>query len=95
MVFTPISSNALENAKNRHFEKAGLKKHIRLHDFRHSCATWLYSTNTPVAVISKILRHANIGEAMKTHTHLFNKDYNEELSRINDLKFGSQNGTTE
>lgn len=89
---TPISSNALENAKNRYFKKANIEKHIRLHDFRHSCATWLYSIGTPIMVISQILRHANIGETMKTYMHLFKKDYNEELNRINNLKLRSQNG---
>lgn len=90
---TPISSNALENAKNRYFKKANIQKHIRPHDFRHSCATWLYSIGTPISVISKILRHANIGETMKTYTHLFNKDYTEELERINKLKIGVKKGS--
>lgn len=84
----PISSNALENAKNRYFEKAGINKHIRLHDFRHSCATWLFSIGVPVAIISKILRHANTNETIKTYIHLLNKDYTDELNRINNLKLG-------
>ena len=54
---TPISSNALEKAKKKYFKLANINKHIKLHGFRHSCATWLYSIGTQIAVISKILRH--------------------------------------
>lgn len=71
----PISSNALDHAKNKYFKLGNINKHIRLHDFRHSCATWLFSINIPITVISKILRHANIQETAKTYTHLLNEDY--------------------
>lgn len=89
---TPISSNALENAKNKYFKLANIDKHIRLHDFRHSCATWLFSIGIPITIISRILRHANPKETMKTYTHLLEKDYNLELDKINKYKTGCQNG---
>lgn len=79
---TPISSNALENAKNKYFNLAKIKKHIRLHDFRHSCATWLFSIGIPITVVSKILRHTNIKETMKTYTHLLDYDYEKEINKI-------------
>lgn len=80
----PISSHALDNAKEKYFKLAGITKHLRLHDFRHSCATWLNSIGISIGVISKILRHANIKETMKTYTHLFEEDYQFELSKINE-----------
>ena len=83
---TTISSNALETAKNKYFKLAGINKHIRLHDFRHSCASWLFSIGIPVTVIAKILRHANANETLKTYTHLFNKDYMENLDKIDMFK---------
>lgn len=79
----PISMNSLRNAKNKYFRLAGINKYLRPHDFRHSCATWLFSIGTPITVISKILRHANINETMKTYTHLLNKDYQDWLLKIN------------
>ena len=82
----PISAHALDSNKNKYFALAGIKKHLRLHDFRHSCATWLHSIGIDITVISKILRHANIGETMKTYTHLFEKDYIKSLELINELK---------
>lgn len=61
-------------------------KQIRIHDFRHSCATWLYSIGTPITVISKIMRHANTNETLKTYTHLVEDDYQNQLKKLNNLK---------
>lgn len=83
---TPISSNALNNARDKYFRLAGIDKHIRLHDFRHSCATWLFSIGIPITVISKILRHASIEETLKTYTHLVKEDYINSLSVICNYK---------
>lgn len=79
----PLSANSINKAKNKYFKLAGIKQHLRLHDFRHSCATWQYSVGIPITVISKILRHANIDETMKTYTHLFQEDYNNNIDKIN------------
>jgi integrase len=82
---TPISSHAIDNAKEKYFKLAGIDKHLRLHDFIHSCATWLFSMNIPITVISRILRHANINETLKTYTHLLKEDYDNGLEKINKL----------
>lgn len=83
---TPISAHALENAKNKYLKLAGIEQHIRLHDFRHSCASWLFSIGIPITVISKILRHTNINETMKTYTHLLDTDYTMQLNNIKNFK---------
>lgn len=83
---TPISSRAMNYNKDKYFKLAGIDKHLRLHDFRHSCATWLFSIGTPITVISKILRHQDISITMKTYTHLIEEDYRRELTRINNIK---------
>ena len=81
-----ISSHALDYNKNKYFKICGIEKHLRLHDFRHSCATWLYSIGIDIAVISKILRHASINETLKTYTHLFEKTYTDGLSKIDNYR---------
>lgn len=82
----PISAHALENAKEKYFKLANINKHIRIHDFRHSCATWLLSIKTPVEVISKILRHASIRETMETYAHLLDNVYQSNLEILNNIK---------
>lgn len=82
----PISSHCLDYEKDKYFKIAGINKKMNLHNFRHSCATWLFSIGTPITIVSKILRHANIKETMKTYTHLLNTDYNNGIEAINEFK---------
>lgn len=82
----PISSHALDYNKDKFFKIAGINKHLRLHDFRHSCATWLFSIGIPITVISKILRHNDISVTMSTYTHLVQQDYTNALNTLNTLK---------
>lgn len=88
---TPLSAHAMDYNKDKYFKVAKINKHLRLHDFRHSCATWLFSIGTPITVISRILRHKDISITMSTYTHLIEEDYKKELKRINDIKSGKQN----
>ncbi|MBE6139336.1 MAG: site-specific integrase [Firmicutes bacterium] len=79
----PISSNSLNKAKEKYFKLANIEQYLRLHDFRHSCATWLFSIGIPIQVISKILRHKDIDETLKTYTHLLKEDYEKGINKIN------------
>ena len=92
--YMPISSHAIDYNKNKYFKMAQINKHLRLHDFRHSCATWLFSLGIPITVISRILRHSDIGITMKTYTHLVEEDYNNSLSKIANLKKGTSPNTS-
>ena len=66
----PISSNTLTDRKNKNCELAGVKQ-IRLHDFRHSCASLLINEGANIQVVAKYLGHTKIEETLKTYTHLF------------------------
>ena len=59
--------------KNNNCKLAGLKQ-IRLHDFRHSCASLLINKNSNVAVVAKYLGHSKIEETLNTYTHFFQSD---------------------
>ena len=76
----PISSNALADCKNTNCEKAGVKQ-IRLHDFRHSCASLLIYKSASINMVSKFLGHSKIEETLNTYTHL----YSNALSDITNL----------
>lgn len=82
----PISSHALDYNKDKYFKLAGINKHLRLHDFRHSCATWLFSIGVPITVISKMLRHSSVKETLQTYVHLANEDYNFYLNAIGQIQ---------
>ncbi len=58
--------------------KLFLKKHnfrrIRLHDLRHTCATYLLSIGTPIATVSRKLGHSDIYTTLNTYTHSLEAD---------------------
>lgn len=80
-------TNLAPNTVNRRFSaclykanvsrrKIGLKEipHVRIHDLRHSHATFLASQNIPITVVSARLGHSSISETMQTYVHLFKGD---------------------
>lgn len=60
----PVSSNALSNHKNENCKLANVKQ-IRLHDFRHSCASMLINKGANVQVVAKYLGHTKVEETLK------------------------------
>lgn len=75
--------------------KTFIKKHnlkdIRLHDLRHTSATYLLSHNTPVATVSRRLGHSNISTTFNTYTHSINKDDIEASQLLNNMVVSSTN----
>ena len=80
----PISSNALADRKNTNCEKADVKQ-IRLHDFRHSCASLLVNKGANVQVVAKYLGHTKVEETLKTYSHLFTSTLDEVVAVIDNL----------
>ena len=61
-------------------------KEIRLHDFRHSCASLLINKGLPVTVVSKYMGHASINETLHTYAHIFNGALNDVSDVLNELE---------
>ena len=80
----PISGSSIADIKNRNCELAGVKQ-IRIHDFRHSCASLLINNGANVTVVAKYLGHTKIEETLNTYTHLFNSALNEVVDLIDKL----------
>lgn len=57
----------------RFLTKYELRK-LRLHDLRHTCATYLISKGIPIATVSKRLGHSNIYTTLNIYTHSVNDD---------------------
>lgn len=80
----PISSFTLRNRKNKNADDAGLKR-IRIHDFRHSCASLLINSGANVTFVAKYLGHTKIDETLNTYTHMFDNKLNEVVDVIDNL----------
>ena len=72
------------------FTKRHNLKHIRLHDLRHTCATYLLSHNTPIATVSKKLGHSNIYTTLDVYTHPVDNDDLEASKLLNDMVLKSK-----
>lgn len=67
------------------FQKKHNLKHIRLHDLRHTCATYLLSHNVPIATVSKKLGHSNIYTTLDVYTHSVDSDDVEASNLLNNM----------
>ena len=81
------------NYVSNHFNKAvcdsGVKQ-IRIHDLRHSHATWLINNGVNIVAVSKRLGHATIEQTLKTYTHLLSTTDQEMMFKINDYRSPSE-----
>lgn len=57
-------------------QKSGVKK-IKIHDFRHSHASYLIANGMNIVAVSKRLGHSDVNMTLKVYTHLFKKNDDE------------------
>lgn len=66
----PLTEVAFYHRQKKAEKLSGLH-HIRLHDFRHSHASFLIAQNVNIADIARRLGHANIGVTLSVYSHLY------------------------
>lgn len=81
----PIGSNTITSRKNRNCKLAGVPQ-IRIHYFRHSCASLLVNNGANITVVAKYLGHTKIEETLNTYTHLLSSALNEVVNLIDELE---------
>ena len=79
-----LSSTTLYSRKNKNCKLADLKQ-IRIHDFRHSCASLLISSHANVTIVAKYLGHSDIEETLNTYAHFFKSDMDQIINILNEL----------
>lgn len=80
----PLADTTVDEKKNNNCDSANLKR-IRIHDFRHSCASLLISNGASISLVSKYLGHANLTTTLNTYTHMFKNEFDEIMEVINKL----------
>lgn len=86
-VTTPLRDNHILTRKKK-IEKATGSKHIRTHDFRHSCASLLINSGGNVSMVAKYLGHSEVEETLNTYSHMFPSALDDVLNIVNNLKKG-------
>ena len=81
----PLSPTMIDYHFKKWIEEAGVKR-IRIHDLRHSHATWLINQGVNVVAVSKRLGHATIEQTLKTYTHLLSHTDQQMMSTIDSYR---------
>lgn len=77
----PFPESTITKYKNDYCDAASLR-HIRIHDFRHSCASYLINyLNASITLVSRFLGHSSIKITIDTYTHI----YHNQLQELADL----------
>lgn len=90
--YKPIPESTITKQKDKYLALAGLPR-IRLHDFRHSCASLLINYGATPLHVSKWLGHANVTMTLNTYSHLWSSEI-DGIARMLDNITGQENAKT-
>ena len=85
----PLGDDKIRRRKNENCKLANVKQ-IRIHDFRHSCASLLINNGADITLVAKFLGHSKIEETLNTYSHMFKNKLNNIVSIIDNLNSNSQ-----
>ena len=80
----PLRDTSIAKRNRKYAKAAGLPR-IKIHEYRHSHATFLINNNVNIVAISKRLGHFNITETLDTYSHLYQTTEQEALNVLNRL----------
>lgn len=80
----PFRETTIQMRKNKYCKLADVKQ-IRIHDFRHSCASFLINNGASIVLVSKYLGHSKISVTLDTYTHLYKSELLEVSKMIDTL----------
>ncbi len=80
----PLAATILLDRKTKNAFMTRVKD-IRIHDFRHSCASLLIDSGANITLVAKYLGHSKIDETLNTYAHMFQNKLNNIISIIDNL----------
>ena len=78
------TSKSVESVLEKAVKKAGIKRSVTLHTFRHSYATHLHENGTDIRLIQELLGHKS-SKTTEIYTHISNKRLQNIKSPFDDL----------
>lgn len=77
-----LAPTTIDRMFRRYIAESGVKP-IRLHDLRHSHASWLINNGVNIVAVSKRLGHSDIQTTLSNYTHLLEETDNEMMDKLN------------
>ena len=66
----PVASSTVRDRNARNASLANIKQ-IRIHDFRHSCVSFLIDQGANITLVASYMGHTKIDETLNTYAHLY------------------------
>ena len=86
-----IVAHFLWTKLNRILQREGFR-HIRVHDLRHSCASFYLSQGADMYAIQRLLGHASIDETIRTYSHFSPQQDRQIANLVNALNQKNTSG---
>ena len=80
-----LNENTIRRKTDETAKQAGVKR-IRIHDFRHSCASLLLHKGVQIVAVSKYLGHANVTQTLNTYAHMMPDDQSIILNALSSIE---------
>lgn len=80
----PFKETTIQKKKNEYCELAKVKQ-IRVHDFRHSCASLLINKGASITLVSKYLGHSNVSITLDVYSHMYQSELENMTNILNKL----------
>jgi len=81
--YTPLHVNTARGIYRRYADLVDLKE-IRMHDFRHSHASYLINNGYDIQIVSKRLGHAKVSTTLDIYAHLYPNKEDEAIAQMED-----------
>ena len=82
----PLPPTSIERNLTKYAEMAGVKR-IRIHDLRHSCASYLIHKGVTIVGVSHHLGHSSTKQTLDTYSHILPDDNSMIVGALSDLSF--------
>ena len=80
----PFKENTINN-HNIKYQKLANLKHIRIHDFRHSCASLLINKGASITLVSRYLGHSKVSITLDVYSHFYKSELLDITNMLNEL----------
>ena len=65
----PMQPSVVNRALKRHVAKAGIDRHVRVHDLRHTCGSLMHQNGVASKEIQEVLGHEDIQTTLNLYVH--------------------------
>lgn len=82
--FRSLPETTIQHKKNKYCKIANVPQ-IKIHSFRHSCASLLINSNANPTIVALFLGHSSVSETLDTYSHFYKDRLKEVIDKLENL----------